>query len=150
MALAIHNLSMETGPKDRIINLKFIKQHLDKALAGNPEHAAAWQLMGRWQYRAAHVNFLEATASKFLTGGVPVGASSYKAIEALKKSIQYNPQNISSYYDLAIIYRDMKNKVESISILEQARKLNLVTSEDLEISRRCKALLQELGAPSII
>ena len=77
LALAINNLSMVSGPKDRLVNLKFIKQHLDKALTYNPEHAAAWQLMGRWQYRAAHINFLEATAAKFLTGGIPVGASTY-------------------------------------------------------------------------
>lgn len=150
MALAINNLSITLGSRDRITNLKIVKEHLDKALIANPKHAAAWQLLGRWHYRAANFNFLETTASRLLTGQVPVGASNYRAIESLKKSIEYDPQNISGYYDLAVIYRSMKNKAESAAMLQQALTLNLFTSEDLEISRRCKALLQELSSTSII
>jgi len=145
MAAALSNLSMVTGFKDRIVNLKSIKKHLDQALAYNPQHAAAWQLLGRWHYKVANLNVVECAASNFLMGGAPVGASNYNAIESLQKSLQYDPQNISSYYDLAIIYRDMKNKEKSISILEKAVKLQLVTSDDLELSRRCKAMLNSYG-----
>lgn len=145
MALALNNLSMVNGMKDRVVQMKAIRKHLDKALARNTAHAEAWQLLGRWHYKAANFNFVESAAAKFLTGGSPVGASNYNAIEALKKSITYNPQNISSYYDLAIIYRDMHNKEASVEILVQAIKLNLVTAEDLELSRRCKALLREIA-----
>jgi regulator of microtubule dynamics protein 3 len=148
MAAALNNLSIVTGVKERLINLKKVREHLDKALAANPRHADAWQLLGRWHYKAANLNFLECTASKFLSGGVPVG-SNFNAIEALQKSILYNPDNISSYYDLAIIYRNMKNAGKSIEVLEKATKLQLVTSDDLELSRRCKALLHELGKTSV-
>lgn len=141
MALALNNLSIVTGVKDRLSKMKAIRQHLDKALAENPEHAGAWQLLGRWHYRAANFNFLECTVSKFLTGGTPIGASNYNAIEAIKKSITYNPNNISGYLDLAVIYCDMRNKAAAVDILQQALKLNLVTAEDLEMSRRCKAML---------
>ena len=145
MALAINNLSMVTGPKDRLVNLDIIKEHLDKAINAKPDHAAAWQLLGRWYYKAANLNFLETTATKFLTGTVPVGASNYRAIESLKKSIELNPLNISGFYDLAIIYHDTKQIAESIQVLQDALKLNLVTSEDLEISRRCKAMLEQIS-----
>jgi tetratricopeptide (TPR) repeat protein len=146
LALAVNNLSIVSGTKNRVLNLKLVKQHLDNALIADPRHAAAWQLLGRWYYKVANFNFLEATACKFLAGGVPVGASNYKAIESIRKSITFNPNNISGFYDLAIIYRDMKQKAESISVLQEALQLNLITSEDLEISRRCKALLQDLGS----
>jgi len=145
LALAINNLSMVSGPKDRLVNLRIIKQHLDKALHVNPDHAAAWQLLGRWYYKAANLNFFESTASKFFTGTVPVGASNYRAIESLKKSITLNPLNISGFYDLAIIYHDTKQTAESIQVLQEALKLNLITSEDLELSRRCKAMLQQIS-----
>jgi len=150
MALAINNLSMVSGAKDRLKSLSIIKDHLDKALRANPEHAAAWQLLGRWYYKAANLNFLETTASKFLTGSAPVGASNYRAIEALQKSITINPLNISGLYDLAIIYHDTNQTRQSIQVLQEALKLNLITSEDLEISRRCKAMLLQIGGDMII
>ncbi|PIQ20763.1 MAG: hypothetical protein COW65_13185 [Cytophagales bacterium CG18_big_fil_WC_8_21_14_2_50_42_9] len=150
MALAINNLSMVSGAKDRLMSLAIIKEHLDKALRANPEHAAAWQLLGRWYYKAANLNLLETTASKFLTGSAPVGASNYRAIEALQKSITINPLNISGLYDLAIIYHDINQTRQSIQVLQEALKLNLLTSEDLEISRRCKAMLQQIGGDMII
>lgn len=149
MAAALNNLTLVSGLKQRISYIKEVKMHLDKALAIDPYHAASWQLMGRWHYKAANLNFVECTASKLFIGNVPVGASNYNAIEALKKSILYNPQNISSYYDLAIIYRDMRSKEMSIQILEQALTLQLITSEDLELSRRCKTLLHSLGKVSV-
>jgi len=149
MAASLNNLSMVTGLKDQIINLKIIKKHLDKALAIDPQHAQAWQLLGRWHYKAANLNILECTASKLLIGGVPVGASNYNAIQSLQNAIKYDPQNISSYYDLAIIYRDMKNKEKSIEVLEKAITLQLVTADDLELSRRCKAMLQSFGVEPV-
>ncbi|GEO03672.1 hypothetical protein AAE02nite_13360 [Adhaeribacter aerolatus] len=145
MAAALNNLSLMSGVKERLVNMKLVKAHLDKALALNPAHADSWQLLGRWYYKAANLNFFECTASKFISGGLPVGASNYKAIQSLNRSIEYNPSNISSYYDLAIIYRDMKNPVKSVEVLEKAIMLQLVTSDDLELSRRCKALLHNLG-----
>jgi regulator of microtubule dynamics protein 3 len=140
-ALAVHNLSIVSGAKERILNIRLVKRHLEKALRLNPQHAGAWQLLGRWHYKVANFNFLEKGAAEMLIGGVPRGASNQKAIEAIQNSITCNPQNISGYYDLAVIYRDMKLKEQSVAMLQDAMTLKLVTSEDLEISRRCKAML---------
>lgn len=143
-ALAVHNLSIVTGTKERILNIRLVKRHLEKALRLNPLHAGAWQLLGRWHYKVANFNVLEKAAAEVLINGVPRGASNEKAIEAIHQSITYDPRNISGYHDLAIIYRDMNMKAESVAVLQNALELKLVTSEDLEISRRCKALLQSL------
>lgn len=145
-ALAVHNLSIVTGTKERILNIRLVKRHLEEALRLNPQHAGAWQLLGRWHYKAANFNVLEKAAAEVLIHGLPRGASNEMAIDALRRSITYNPQNISGYYDLAVIYRDMKLKAESVAVLQDALELKLVTSEDLEISRRCKALLRSLDA----
>jgi regulator of microtubule dynamics protein 3 len=145
MAAALNNLSMVSGVKERMVNMKMVKEHLDKTLAINPVYAEAWHLLGRWHYKAANLNFIECTASKFVNGGLPVGASNYNAILSLNRAILYNPTNISSYYDLAIIYRDMKNPGKCVEVLQKAVLLELITSEDLELSRRCKALLLQIG-----
>lgn len=149
-ALATHNLSIVSGAKERLLNIRLVKSHLEKALRLNPQHAGAWQLLGRWHYKVANFNFLETAAAELLINGVPRGASNEKAIEAIHNSITFDPHNISGYYDLAVIYRDMKLKEESAAILQNALSLKLITSEDLEISRRCKALLLSLkGEPAI-
>jgi regulator of microtubule dynamics protein 3 len=140
-ALAVHNYSIVSGAKERILNIRLVKRHLEKTLRLNPQHAGAWQLLGRWHYKVANFNFLETAAAELLINGVPRGATNEKAIEAIRKSITYDPQNISGYYDLAVIYQDMKLKAESVAVLQDALALKLVTSEDLEISRRCKAML---------
>jgi hypothetical protein len=149
-ALAVHNLSIVSGPKERILHIRLVKRHLEQALRINPTHAGAWQLLGRWNYKVANFNFLEKGAAELLINGVPRGATNEMALEALRKSITYDPMNISGYYDLAVIYRDMKLKAQGVAILQEALALKLVTSEDLEISRRCKALLLSLKvAPAV-
>ncbi|WP_051360058.1 hypothetical protein [Adhaeribacter aquaticus] len=145
LALALNNLSMVMGVKERVSNLKLIKFHIDKTIALKFEHASAWQLLGRWYYKAANLTFLECTFSKLITGGLPEGATNELAIEALRQAITLNPGNINGYLDLALIYRDVKNKSAAIAVLQEAIKLDLVTAEDLEINRRCKSLLHDLG-----
>lgn len=140
-ALAVHHLSIVSGPRERILNIRLVKGHLEEALRKNPFHAGAWQLLGRWYYKVANFNFLETTAAELLINGVPRGATNEKALEAIHKSITYDPQNISGYYDLAVIYLEMKQKEQAVAVLQDALSLKLFTSEDLEISRRCKALL---------
>lgn len=148
-ALAVHNLSIVSGAKERILHIRLVKRHLETALRLNPDHAGAWQLLGRWHYKAANFNFLERGAAELLINGIPRGSTNEKALEAIHKSISCDPRNISGYYDLAIIYRDMKRKAESVAVLQEALQLRLVTSEDLEISRRCKALLTAMKATPI-
>ena len=143
-ALAVHNLSIVSGAKERLLHIRLVQRHLETALRLNPEHAGAWQLLGRWHYKVANFNFLEKGAAELLINGIPRGSTNERALEAIHKSISCDPRNISGYYDLAIIYRDMKRKEESVAVLQDALQLRLVTSEDLEISRRCKALLHAM------
>jgi tetratricopeptide (TPR) repeat protein len=78
-------------------------------------------------------------------GGAPLGASNAEAVEALQNAIKFNPNNIAYYYDLAIVYREMEKPDLTIVTLEEAIDLKLITTEELEISRRCKNLLNEIN-----
>lgn len=145
MALAISNLSFVSGAKARISNLKNIKMYLDRSLAANPKYANAWQLLGRWHYKVANMNVLECTISKVLNGCTKAEASNSLAVSCLKKAIEIDANNLNCYYDLAVVYREMKEIDESISVLQNATQLQPVTSEDLELSRRCKVMLNQLS-----
>ena len=145
MALAVYHKANITGMKERIQRIREIKFFLDAALCENPCHADALQLLARWHFRNANLNVAEKTAFKMFYGKLPLEASNEQAVEALQNAIRNNPSNISYYYDLACIYREMEKNDLCEVTLQEATELKLVTTEELEISRRCKMMLQEIG-----
>lgn len=141
MAMSMGAFAMVAGPKYRLHSIYNAKPFIDAALACDEEHAGAWYLLGRWYYKMANLNFAEKIAAKAFFGGVCEEATNEQAVEALNKAIVYNPDNIRYYFDLATIYDDMKEKESCVSILEKALTINLVTKDELELSRRCKIML---------
>ena len=144
MALAVYNKSLVLGLKERMQRTKVIKFYLDEALCANPEHADAWQLLGRWHFKNANLSLPERSAINLFFGGVALGASNEMAVEALQNAIKFNPKNISYYYDLAIVYNELQKPDLSIVTLQEAIDLKLITAEELEISRRCKNMLNQM------
>jgi tetratricopeptide (TPR) repeat protein len=144
MALAVYHKANNIGMKERMQRTQEIKYFLDVALCENPRHADALQLLARWHYRNANLNLAEKTAFKMFYGNSPSEASNEEAIEALQRAIKYNPSNISYYYDLACIYREMEKNDLCEVTLQEASELKILTTEELEISRRCKLMLREI------
>ena len=145
MALSLASLVMISGPKQRLALTNQVKTYLDNALLCDNTHADAWHLLGRWYFKMANLNFAEITAAKMLFGGVSGKISNQDAVHAMEMAIQHNPNNLRYYYDLACIYQEMKDKPSCASTLQQALALNLElqTKEELELSRRCKIMLQD-------
>lgn len=143
MALSLGSQALIAGPKERLTNINEVKSFVDAALAADAKHAGAWHILGRWYFKMANLNFAEKAASKFLFGGVCGSASNKDAADAMEQAISYNPRNIRYYYDLALIYDEMKDKEACIATLTRALTLTLDTKEELELSRRCKIMLQE-------
>ena len=144
MALAVYNKALALNVKERMQNSKVIKFYLDEAICANPTFADAWQLMGRWHFKNANLTMAEKSAVNMFFGGIPLDASNERAVVALQNAIQYNPNNISYYFDLACVYRELEKEDMSMALLQDAVNLKLLTSEVLEISRRCKAMLEEM------
>ncbi|WP_241739034.1 tetratricopeptide repeat protein [Pontibacter beigongshangensis] len=143
MALSLSNLATVLGPKQRLEMTNQVKAYLDAALASHAEHAGAWHLMGRWQFKMANLNFAEIAASKVFFGGVAEKATNLDAIKSLQKAIMLKPQNIRYYYDLATIYQELKDREACVSVLKEALTVNMETKEEYELSRRCKIMLEE-------
>jgi regulator of microtubule dynamics protein 3 len=143
MAASLGAMAMISGPKQRLESINQMKTFLDAALANNAEHAEAWHLLGRWYFKMANLNFAEAAASKMLFGGVCGIATNEEAATALQTAIKYNPSKIQYYFDLATVYREMKSTEDCTQTLEQAIALEVTTRDELELSRRCKLMLQE-------
>ncbi|AKD04843.1 hypothetical protein POKO110462_19280 [Pontibacter korlensis] len=143
MAMALAMKAMMAGPRERLEGINQVKSFADAALVSNGEHAGAWHVLGRWYFKMANLNFAEKAASKVFFGGVCGEASNEKAAEAIAKAVAYAPNNIRYYYDLACVYKEMKNAAACISTLQRALTLTLETNEELELSRRCSIMLQE-------
>ncbi|MFT2007839.1 tetratricopeptide repeat protein [Pontibacter sp. 13R65] len=143
MALSMSNLATVLGPKQRLEMTNQVKNYLDAALACRSDHAGAWHLMGRWQYKMANLNFAEIAASKMFFGGIAEKTTNSDAIQSLQKAIAISPQNIRYYYDLATIYQEMKEKEACVNVLKEALTVNMETKEEYELSRRCKIMLED-------
>ncbi|WP_205504562.1 hypothetical protein [Rufibacter psychrotolerans] len=144
MALSLSNLGQIASLKDRMVQLNQIKYFLDNALAQDARHAGAWHLLGRWAYKVANLTFAEKSANRLLTHLPLPTSTNQQAIQAITKAIELDPGNLLYYYDLARVQRESDLKSECVETLQRALDQKLVTTEDLELSRRCKILLQEV------
>lgn len=145
MALSLASLAMVSGPKQRLAMISETKTYLDGALAADESYADAWHLLGRWYFKMANLNFAEVTTYKVMLGGMADKPATNKdAIYAMERAILHNPNNLLYYFDLANIYQEMKNKEACVYTLQRAmaQNLELQTKEELELSRRCKMMLQ--------
>lgn len=143
MALSISAEAMASGAKNRLVGINEVKTFLDAALASDNQHASSWHMMGRWYFKMANLNLIEKVASKMLFGGVCDEATNSQAARALEKAVAYDSDNIRYYFDLACIYDEMKDTAARNTTLEKAISLTYETKEELELSRRCKIMLQE-------
>lgn len=134
--------------RQKLLLLREMKQYLDAALEKNPYHAGAWHLMGRWHFRAANYNLSEMLITNLMMRGVAKEASNEEAIAAMRKAIELDPNQILYYHDLARVLAEDKQREACQATLQKALTLDLVTAEDLELSRKCKALLKHLKVSS--
>ncbi|SHJ53771.1 hypothetical protein SAMN02745146_3385 [Hymenobacter daecheongensis DSM 21074] len=144
-ALALVNQATLLGARGRLIAYKEMREYVFKATEKAPNWADAWQLLGRWHYRVDHYTPLERAYSKLLLGGMPASASTRRAIIALAKAHELDPKRIQFCYDLARVRLNQGQRSQAIAVLQEAAQLTPVTSEELEMSRRCRTLLVQLN-----
>lgn len=145
VALAFANQATLLRARGRLLLYKEMQPYVFRAVARRPDWADAWQLLGRWHYRVDHYNVLERIYSELFLGGMPTGASSSKAIDALTRAHELDSTRIQFCYDLARVYQNQRQLDQAIAVLVESQRLEPVTSEELEVSRRCRNLLQQLA-----
>jgi tetratricopeptide (TPR) repeat protein len=144
-ALALANQATLLSARGRLIAYKEMREYVFKATEKAPKWADAWQLLGRWHYRVDHYNPLERAFSKLVLGGMPNGASTRRALTALSRAHELDPARIQFCYDLARVRLNQGQRSQAIAVLQEAAQLTPVTSEELEMSRRCRSMLVQLN-----
>lgn len=145
VALSLANQATLLRARGRLLLYKEMQPYVFRAVARRPDWADTWQLLGRWHYRVDHYNVLERVYSELFLGGMPGSASSEKAVDALKRAHELDPNGIQFCYDLARVHYNQRQLDEAITVLVASQKLEPVTSEELEVSRRCRNLLQQVA-----
>ncbi|GAB3223691.1 hypothetical protein GCM10027346_02980 [Hymenobacter seoulensis] len=144
-ALTLANQATLLTARGRLLAYREMRPHVFRTTELRPNWAEAWQLLGRWHYRVDHYNLLERIYSRLVLGGMPAGASTIQAINALRRAHELEPKRIQFAYDLARVYINRGQNTRASSVLQEAVALTPVTADELEISRRCRRLLQQLN-----
>ena len=84
MAVAKGRIAMISGPKDKVAASRDIKKFADNAVRFDPSNAAAWHVLGKYNYEISNLNFAERGAAKILFGGLPPG-DNHTAIQCYEK-----------------------------------------------------------------
>jgi tetratricopeptide (TPR) repeat protein len=144
MAVAMGRMALIADAKGRVAASKDIKKYAEAAIRYNPQHAGAWDVLGRWNTKVANLNFAEKAAANLLFGGVPEGASNENAIRCFNNALTYKPNYILYMYDLATSYYQVKNITKSKEILNALIKLPPVTLDDPGIQKEAKMMLSTM------
>lgn len=144
-ALTLANQATLLTARGRLLAYREMRPHVFRAVELRPEWAEAWQLLGRWHYRVDHYNPLERLFSRLFLGGMPAGASTFRAIDALQRAHELDPKRIQYAYDLARVYLNRSQQTRATAVLQEAVTLTPVTADELEISRRCRRMLEQLN-----
>ncbi len=139
MAVAMGRMAEIASTKERVAASKDIKKYSDLALKYNPNHAGAWHVLGKWNYRVANLSFAEESAAKLL-GGKLDAASNTRAIECLNNAIRLGKQTMMYHYDLANVYNKIGKTAEAKEQLTKASNIYNMNPDNALVRRDVDAL----------
>lgn len=143
MAMALQQLSQAAGAKEKAGYIRDVKTYADKALLIDSAYAAAWHVLGNWNYQVSSLGFAERAATKLLFGSLPA-ASLDAAVADYQRCRQLAPSFLRNLYDLAGAYHAQGKDLQAIATLNQALRLRPVLQDDHAIQERCRNMIQEL------
>lgn len=144
MGIALAQLALAAGARDRVAATHDIKKYGDRALRFDSTNAGAWHLLGRWHFEVANLNFAERLAANVLFGGLPAGASTQKAASNIEEAIELRPGYILYYYDLATVYDELDKEEKAIAACREALEKPILTPADSKTKSDCRELIDSL------
>ncbi|XP_012504863.1 PREDICTED: regulator of microtubule dynamics protein 3 [Propithecus coquereli] len=121
------------------------KEHVDKAIALQPENPMAHFLLGRWCYQVSHLSWLEKkTATALLEN--PLSATVQDALQSFLKAEELQPgfSKAGRVY-ISKCYRELENNSEARRWMKLALELPDVTKEDSAFQKELEELEVILG-----
>lgn len=148
--VALGRLTELASNKQKIRNAKIIRAECETILQLQPQTAGVWHILGRWHREIAGLNSFERFMIDKLMGGMPEGGSYDEAIICFTKAINFEPENIFHYYELALSYyrrdNDYHDRVAAKLWLERALQLDIneKDADQVLFRKQCEKLLENV------
>jgi tetratricopeptide (TPR) repeat protein len=136
LSMTYGNLALFKGGKEKVKLSRNVKENADKAIELDPNHAEAYIVLGIYYREVANLNWFLKNFAKAFFGGLPEGTNE-ESETALLKSIELEPTNIITYFELAQTYEEMKKKDQAIKNYEKV--LELPEHDHLNAATKAKA-----------
>ena len=129
--------------KKIVAYVKAVKDHAEKALVVQPNHARANYTLGKWHYEMVTLSGIKKAAVKLFYGGLPNGDLD-KAILYMEKCRALEPYFITNQLDLAKAYKENRQPAKAIEILERLVKMPNRSFNDIALKAEGAKLLASL------
>lgn len=143
MAVAMGRIALISGSKDKVAASRDIKKHIDKSLALNAQNGKAWNVLGKWNYEVANLNFAERGAANLLFGGIPDG-SIKKAIECYEKCASLDPSYVLNYLELGKAYLNNGENAKAKAIWQKGLGMPNKMEGDDVLKKEMQAAINKL------
>lgn len=144
-AVLCGQLAEHEGIQRRIQSGFSFKEHVDKAIALQPENPMAHFLLGRWCYQVSHLSWLEKkTATALLES--PLSATVQDALQSFLKVEELQPgYSKAGRVYISKCYRELGKNLEARQWVKLALELPSVTKEDSALQKDLEELEVILG-----
>ncbi|KAJ0405951.1 hypothetical protein P43SY_005517 [Pythium insidiosum] len=130
--------------KDKIAGAYVIREHIERAIALDPQDATCHNILGQWCLAFADMTWIEKRAAAALFGTPPT-ATYDEALTYLLAAEEISPgfwkKNV---FLIAQTYHKMKRDAEAREWLRKARAVDVKTSEDEQVEQDIAALMRTL------
>ena len=124
LAAAVGRASLTMGKKDRIRRAPLIRDEARKAIALDPRHDGAYNILGQWNAEIMRLSgFSRFFAKSFLGAGIFKEASWDSATTNLEKAVELDPRRIYHRLELARVYIDRKRYDDARAQLSEVEAL---------------------------
>ncbi|XP_012977566.1 regulator of microtubule dynamics protein 3 isoform X2 [Mesocricetus auratus] len=144
-AVLCGQLAEHEGISRRIQSGFSFKEHVDKAIALEPEDPKSHFLLGRWCYQVSHLSWLEKKTATALFES-PLHATVQDALQSFLKAEELQPgfSKAGRVY-ISKCYRELGKNSEARKWMKLAQELTDVTNEDAAFQKELEELEVILG-----
>ncbi|XP_004455045.2 regulator of microtubule dynamics protein 3 [Dasypus novemcinctus] len=144
-AVLCGQLAEHEGIQRRIQSGFSFKEHVDKAIALQPENPTAHFLLGRWCYQVSHLSWLEKKTATALFES-PLSATVQDALQSFLKAEELQPgfSKAGRVY-ISKCYRELGKNSEARQWMKLALELPDITNEDSAFQKDLEELEVILG-----
>jgi tetratricopeptide (TPR) repeat protein len=143
VAISYAKMSLLLGAREKLEASRKVKAAVDRAISLDPHNDLAWHVLGCWHEQLAEVGPIKRAAARILYGEVPEG-SSEEAVKCFLEAIKLNPNRLSHYIELGLVYARMGRRPEARECLKKGLAMANVDKGDPEVKERGRAALDKL------